>query len=434
MEEKSLALEAIQKKLIGKKLNYKEIYAIMDEIANDKLGDILTTYFVASGYTKGFSDEEIYFLTKAMVETGEKLKFKGIVADKHSIGGIPGTRATLIIVPIIAAAGYSIPKSSSRAITTPCGTADAMEVLANVTFTREDIYRIVEKTGGCIVWGGSFKIAPADDEIIKIEEPLRFESFDKVLVSVMAKKVAFGSNHIVIHLPYGKNAKLHTIEEAQILEHKFEFLAKKFHVRLECFIKKSEGPAGNGIGPLLEARDSLMVLEQHKDRPILLEEMALELSAKILELCLTSSSKENQAAIRGRYKDTKDWAADLLLSGDAHKKFLEIVKAQGGDDKITSEKLKPAEFKAQIRADESGIIDQVLNINITVLAKILGCPQDKKSGMTLHKRIGDIVKKGDTLATFYSETQYRLTEAVDSYDMFPLYQLEKHRVVRSETV
>ncbi|MEN9407911.1 MAG: hypothetical protein RLZZ455_1127, partial [Candidatus Parcubacteria bacterium] len=165
------ALDAIRKRLMGKKLSYKEIYSIMDAIATKKLGDVLTTYFAASGYSKGFSDEELYFLTKAMMETGETLHFKGIVADKHSIGGVPGTRTTLLVVPIIAAAGFTIPKSSSRAITTPGGTADVMEVLADVEFNKEQIYDIVKKTNGCIVWGGSFNIAPADDIIIKVEEP-----------------------------------------------------------------------------------------------------------------------------------------------------------------------------------------------------------------------------------------------------------------------
>ena len=182
------ALKSIQKKLLGKKLNYKEIFAIMDEISHERLGEVLTTYFAASGYSKGFSYDEIYYLTKAMVETGERLKFSGIVADKHSIGGLPGTRATMVVVPIIASAGFLIPKSSSRAITTPAGTADAMEVIAKVSFDEEKIYEIVKKTNACIVWGGSFKIAPADDEIIHVEEPLALESFDKILVSVMAKK------------------------------------------------------------------------------------------------------------------------------------------------------------------------------------------------------------------------------------------------------
>src|SRR6266480_4520130 len=187
MDQKELAIETIRKKLVGKTLTYQEIYAVMDEIVHNRMGDILTTYFAASGYAKGFTDEELYYLTKAMVQTGEQLHFPGIVADKHSIGGVPGTRTTLIVIPIVAAAGFLIPKSSSRAITTPGGTADDMEVLAPVTFTKQQIYRIVEKVNACIVWGGSVDIAPADDELIKVEEPLMFESFDKILVSIMAK-------------------------------------------------------------------------------------------------------------------------------------------------------------------------------------------------------------------------------------------------------
>src|SRR5437868_5076628 len=235
MTEDSLALEAIRKKLVGKTLNYKEIFAVMDAIGHERLSPILTTYFAASGYSKGFTDEEMYFLTKAMIETGEKLQFKGIVADKHSIGGVPGTRTTLIVIPIVAAAGFTIPKSSSRAITTPGGTADDMEVLANVEFNKEQIYDIVGKTKGCIVWGGSFKIAPADDIIIKVEEPLLFESYDKILVSVMAKKVAFGSNHVIIDLPYGRTAKIHRVEDAQVLKKKFEYLGKKLNIKVEKY-------------------------------------------------------------------------------------------------------------------------------------------------------------------------------------------------------
>src|SRR6266576_503510 len=250
MTQDSLALQAIRKKLIGKTLNYKEIFAVMDAISHEKLSPILTTYFAASGYSKGFTDEEIYFLTKAMMETGEQLHFKGIVADKHSIGGVPGTRTKLIVIPIVAAAGFVIPKSSSRAITTPGGTADDMEVLAPVTFTKEQIYRIVEKTNACIVWGGSVDIAPADDELIKVEEPLMFESFDKILVSIMAKKIAFSSNHIVIDLPYGPHVKVHKRSDAEILAKKFAFLARKFKVTLKVFIHETSQPAGRGVGPL----------------------------------------------------------------------------------------------------------------------------------------------------------------------------------------
>ncbi len=425
MEEKNLALKAIQKKLVGKKLSYREIYAVMDEIAENRLGDILTTYFVASGYSKGFSNDEIYYLTKAMVETGDHLDFKGIVADKHSIGGVPGTRSTLIVVPIIAAAGYIIPKSSSRAITTPAGTADSMEVFAKVTFTKEEIYKIVEKTNGCVVWGGSFKIAPADDEIIKIEKPLMYESYDKVLVSVMAKKIAFGSNHVVIDLPYGPSVKIHHREDAELLDRKFKFLANKFDIHLEAVINKVYEPAGRGVGPLLEARDALKVLEQADDRPVPLEEKSLELAETLLKLCLEDSSKEKKEEIKTKHENVHNWVKDILKSGAALKKFREIIEAQKGDPNIISKDLKPAGYKKRMVSDVRGEITGVNNINISTIAKILGAPHDKDCGMLLQKRIGDKVQTGEELMIFYSNTEYRLNEAVDSLELFPIYDIER---------
>src|SRR3989344_6525537 len=280
-EKLNRALEAIRKKLVGNHLTYKEIYAIMHEISNNSLGDILTTYFAASGYSESFSNQELYYLTSAMVETGEKLDFnKKIVADKHSIGGVPGTRTTLVVVPIIAACGFIIPKSSSRAITSPDGTADDMEVLAPVNLSKDKIYRIVKKINGCIVWGGSFGIAPADDIIINVEKPLLFESYDKILVSIMAKKIAFGSNHIVIDLPYGKTVKVHKIKDAQVLKDKFEYLARKFNIRIKVLIHKTDEPAGRGIGPVLETREALRVLQQKPNRPLDLEQRSLNIATE----------------------------------------------------------------------------------------------------------------------------------------------------------
>jgi AMP phosphorylase len=424
MEEKNLALEAIRKKLVGGELSYREIYAVMDQIAKEKLGDVLTTYFVASGYSEGFTNDELYYLTKAMVETGEHLDFRGVVADKHSIGGVPGTRVTMILVPIIAAAGFKIPKSSSRAITTPAGTADAMETVAPVSFNKEEIYKIVEKTNGCIVWGGSFKIAPADDEIIKIEEPLVFESYDKIVVSVMAKKVAFGATHVIIDLPYGKTAKIHRTQDAEVLKRKFEYLGKKFGIKVKTFIHRIEEPAGAGIGPLLEARDSLKVLEQTDDRPMALEELALDAASQLLELCLEDANQEIKEKFEKVYKNTLEWASDLLKSGEAHAKMMEIIKAQGGKE-ISSSQLHPGKKRLIIKAEKSGKITQVSSKSITLLAKLLGAPEDHEAGMILYKRLGDRIEKGDELLVFHTNSEYRLRETTDSYDLFPVYEIEK---------
>lgn len=420
MNQHTLALDAIRKKLVGKSLTYKEIYAIMDEISHKKMDNILTTYFAASGYSKGFSDEEIYYLTKAMIETGDQLHFKGIVADKHSIGGVPGTRTTMIVVPIVAAAGFKIPKSSSRAITTPGGTADDMEVLAPVTFNKDQIYKIVDKANACIVWGGGVSIAPADDILIRVEEPLMFESFDKILVSIMAKKVAFGSNHVVFDLPYGESVKLPNIQDAKILERKFKFLAKKFDVKIECIIHKTDQPFGRGIGPVLETRDALSVLEQREDRPLDLEIKALSLAGPLLELCLDSASTTLRQTIKKEFGNAYGWATSLLKSGQAHERMRAIIKAQGGDPDIESTDLKPGKFEHRVLAGKNGKVRKIHSKNASILAKILGAPKKKKAGIYLHKKIGDKVEKGDLLYSLFSENEYNLKEAKTSIEHFPV--------------
>lgn len=382
----------------------------MDEIAKNRLGEVLTTYFTASGYAKGFTNKELYYLTKAMVETGEKLKFSGIVADKHSIGGIPGTRTTLIVVPIIAAAGFKIPKSSSRAITSPGGTADDMEVLAPVTIPKEKIYEVVKKTNACIVWGGSFGIAPADDAIITVEKPLLFESYDKILVSVMAKKIAFGSNHIVIDIPYGKTAKVHKKKDAIGLKEKFQYLAREFGVEIKVLVHKTDETLGKGIGSILETRDAIRVLQQKPNRPLDLENGSLLLATELLRLCLNHSPKPFQNKIRKQYENCDNWAKEILESGLAFSKMQEIIKAQGGNPDIDSEDLRPGNFSENITARRSGTVKETNIKNITSLAKALGSPEQKGAGIYLHKKNGEKVDKGEIIYTIYSEKINNLKE------------------------
>lgn len=421
MEEKNLAINAIRKKLIGKRLNYKEIYAIMDQISKEKFGDVLTTYFAASGYSKGFSNEELFYLTRAMVATGEQLHFKGIVADKHSIGGVPGTRTTPVVVAIVAAAGFKIPKSSSRAITTPDGTADDMEILAPVDLTKEQIYAVVEKTNGCIVWGGSFNIAPADDILIQVERPLLFESFDKILVSIMAKKVAFGSNHIVIDLPFGQMVKVHNLKDAQVLKDKFIFLAKKFNMKIKVLIHKTDEPAGRGIGPVLEMRESLRVLQQTTNRPLDLEIRSLNLAGNLLDICIKDSSVKFKNDIKKNYGNAFGLATELLQSGRAFEKFKEIVIAQGGNPEVDSEELKTGKHSYEVKAQRRGEIKSLNSKNITAIARILGAPMQKGAGIYLNKKLHDKADKNETLYTIYSENVYNLKEGRDSLVNFPIF-------------
>lgn len=422
IDYKTVAISAIKDKLVGKKLNYEQIFALIHEISKNSLGEILTTYFAASGYAKGFSDKELCFLTEAMVKNGQQLKFKGIVADKHSIGGLPGTRTTMIVVPIVASAGFKIPKSSSRAITTPDGTADDMEILADVEFNEEKLYEIIEKTNGCIVWGGSFNIAPADDILIQVEKPLMFESYDKIVISIMAKKIAFGSNHIIIDIPYGKFAKVHTEKEAKYLAKKFVMIAKHFKIEIKTIVHSAREPFGRGIGPILETRDALEVLEQNANRPLDLENDALNLSGHLLEICV-NHDKNFKNKIKKTFKNSYIWAKHILESGQALIKMREIIKAQNGDPNITSETLssKLGIYKYHLKSKNGGKIKEINSQNLTKIAKLLGAPNEKGSGIFLNKKVKNQVEKDEVMATFYSESEYNLKQGVLKIEELPLF-------------
>jgi len=417
MTPENTAKEAIKKKLLGKKLNYREIFTIMDEISHERLSPVLTTYFAAAGFKEGFSPEELYFMTKAMVETGEHLHFPGIVADKHSTGGVAGTRTTMILVPIVAAAGFLIPKNSSRAITAPAGTADTMEVVAPVTFEAKQITKIVHEVGGCIVWGGHLGLAPADDVIIEVEQPLAFESFDKIIVSIMAKKIAVGANHVIFDIPVGPTMKIQHFSDAELIAKKFQYLAKKFDMHVVCDINQIRQNAGFGVGPVLEAHDVFEVLEQRPCRPLQLEEKALRLTGKLLTMCISHSQKHK--GVNG-----EELARELLTSGKALAKMREIIKAQGGNPYVTSDMLVGGQEKYEFLSQKKGMVTKIDNKEISMICRILGCPTDKKSGMFLNRKLDEHVDKGDILCTLYSSVSYRLKEAVEAIKHVPIYQIE----------
>lgn len=407
------AIKAIQKKLLGKQLSYKEIYTIMDEIAHHQLSDVLTTYFVASSFREGFSPKELFYLTKSMVETGTKLKFKGIVADKHSSGGSAGTRTTLIVVPIIAAAGFQIPKISSRAITTPAGTADVMEVLCRVEFTPEEVERQVKMVGGCIIWNGSLGLAPADDIIIRVEEPLMFEPFDKLIVSIMAKKVAASTTHLILDIPVGKTMKIHHFSDGEKVANKFKQLGDEFGMKIIADINETLEPAGRGVGPFLEARDAISVLEQLPTRPLKLEAKALRLAGKLLNLCFKDAEINKNGEVE---------AKRLLTSGEALKKFQEIVRAQGGKEGVTSTSIKSKAHIVEIKSPKSGTIKEINNYNLTAVAKVLGAPSDKFAGLYLFKKIDEMVERHEPLLELHSTDKYKLKEAEVTLQNFPIYK------------
>jgi AMP phosphorylase len=397
MSERPKSIVAIQKKLLGKTLTEPEIRAIIDDIVGGQLSDIQITYFVAASFAHEYTDTELYWLTKAMAETGEMLKFRGMVVDKHSVGGLAGNRTTMVAIPIVASTGLIMPKTSSRAITSPSGTADTMEVLAPVSFSAKQIQAIVSKVGACLVWGGGLNLAPADDKIIKVSYPLALEPYTKMLVSIMAKKVACGVNTLIIDMPVGPTTKIPDMAKAEELEERFIMLGKRFGMKIKVMKTLSSDPVGSGIGPALEARDVLRVLQQKDDRPTDLEDKAIKLAGDLMEMA--------GKAAKGRGAQL---ARQQLLSGAAWKKMQQIIKAQGGDETIDSEKVTLGAHKLYVSSKTSGRVKLIDNRALNDLARTLGAPSQKLAGLYLNKKIGDKVAKGERLFTCYAATNDRI--------------------------
>ncbi|MFH1661787.1 MAG: AMP phosphorylase [Candidatus Falkowbacteria bacterium] len=403
------SLELIKKKLNGKILSEKDIYLIIKDVVNNSLSKPEIALFVSAVYERGMNMGEIISLIKAIAHFGEKLKLKGkFLTDKHSIGGIPGNRTTPIVVSICAAGGLIMPKSSSRAITSAAGTADVIETIAKVEFSMKELKKIVEKTNACLVWGGALGMVPADAKIIQVEKMLKIDPEPQLLASIMSKKLAAGSKNILIDIPYGETAKVNK-PTALRLKRKFEFLGKHFKKNLKVILTKGDQPIGNGVGPALEIRDILNILDQTKKGPHDLEKKSLMLSGILFEMS-------------GKAKKGKGYelAEKILYSGEAFKKFKQIIKAQGG----SLNKLRDSKFKKNILAKKAGEVKRIDNKKINSLARAAGCPEDKFAGVFLHKKVGNKFKKGEKILTIHAESRTRLKQAVEQYHKLKPFKIQ----------
>jgi AMP phosphorylase len=401
--QKPVSLQFIKKKLKGDQLSKREINEIIKDIVENRLTEIEITYFISACYTKGLTLYESAYLTEAIVENGGTLKLnKYPILDKHSVSGIPANRTTMIVVPIIAAAGFTIPKTSTRAITSAAGTSDVVETLAPVTFTKEEIKKIVKKANACMVWGGAIEIASADDKLIKIERVLGIDPEGILLASILAKKVAVNASHVIIEIPTGKGTKIETKKHAKSLKRKFYHLGKNLGINTKIIITKGSEPIGNGIGPALEARDILRILQNRKEAPEKLKEKSIYIASLLLKI----------VGVRKSYKKAKK----ILESGSAYKKFKEIIKAQGGNPNIQPEQIKLGKFKYEIKAKTSGIIKSIDNKLLVKLAKLAGAPKDKGAGIYLNVHTKHKIKNNDLLFTIYSENKKKLEYLIKMYN------------------
>ena len=395
---------SIRRKMDGEKLEALEISSIVNDIYQGNLSYMEVAAWLTALYINGMDLDEIAAFAIAMVDTGDRVEF-GLspVFDFHSMGGVPGNKITPIVVSICAAAGIMVPKTSSRAISSACGTSDFVELFCPVEVTLDRLREIGETVGGAFVWGGSMNIAPVDDMVIKIEHPLGINPRAQMLASILGKKLAIGTNYLLIDIPTGGGTKVPTIEAAKAYSRDFMALGEKLGIHIECAITYADQPVGHAIGPALEARECLRVLEGD-DHPASVIEKACECAGMLLEM--------------GGIPDGARRAREILKSGEARKKFLEIVVAQGGSADIKSSDMPVGKHVVDIISKRSGYVNRVSNKDLVTLAKALGAPSDKGAGIEVIKKRGHRVEVGDVLFRLYADNDAKLARAKDMAEKY----------------
>ena len=392
------SLGSVRAKIYGHALTADDLGAIVADIAAGRYADIEISAFLTACAAGGMTLDEIVGLTTSMVKVGDRLSWsRPVVADKHCVGGLPGNRTTPIVVAIVAAAGVCIPKTSSRAITSPAGTADAMEMLAPVNLDLATMRRVVELEGGCVVWGAAVRLSPVDDVLIRVERALDLDSDAQLVASVLSKKVAAGSSHVVIDMPVGPTAKVRTHGSAVELIQLLEQVGRRVGLKIRTVLTDGSQPVGRGIGPALEARDVVAVMTNDRAAPADLREHAVRLAGEVLELAGACGHDEGVAR-----------ATELLRDGAAWRKFQRICEAQGGMRTPPA-----ASQRADVLAATRGTVLAVDNRRLARAAKLAGAPAAPAAGIDFHVRVGDIVERQQPLFTLHAETPGELAYAKD---------------------
>jgi thymidine phosphorylase len=381
----------------GRKITRGGFDAVIADVAAGRYSDMHLAAFITA-CADALDRDEMVALTRSMIDVGERLDWgEGRLMDKHGVGGLPGNRTTMLIVPIVAACGLRMPKTSSRAITSPAGTADTMETLAPVDLDVATMRRVVDKTGACIAWGGAVRLSPADDILIRVERPLDIDSHGQLVASVLSKKAAAGATHVLIDMPVGPTAKVRSTQVAARLEQ--QLVAVGAAIGLQVRVVRTDGtaPVGRGIGPALEARDVVAVLQRQAGAPANLAERAILLAGELLEFGEAARAGEGAAL-----------AASVLADGRAWRKFQEICEAQGG-----LREPPRASVRQDIVALRSGSVIAIDNRRLARIAKLAGAPKTACAGIDLHVQHGDFVERGQPLFTLHAGSAGALAYAAD---------------------
>ena len=392
------SLAGVRRRVHGRRLEAGDFAAIVLDVVRGRYTDVQLSAFLTATAALPLDEAETVHLTRAMVEVGQRLAWPSpLVVDKHCVGGLPGNRTTPLVVAIAAANGLVMPKTSSRAITSPAGTADTMETLAPVDLDLDTLRRVVQAEGACLAWGGAMHLSPADDIFVRVERELDIDTEGQLIASVLSKKIAAGASHVVIDIPVGPTAKVRSLDAARHLATRLVAVAAHFGLGLRCLFTDGSQPVGRGIGPALEARDVLAVLRGEPDAPADLRERAALVAGAVLEM---GGVVAEGAGVQR--------ALDTLDNGQAWDKFQRICQAQGG----LREPPRAAHVKP-LRAGHAGRVVHIDNRKLSRLAKLAGAPDRPAAGVHLQVRLGDELAAGQPLLFLHAQTPGELGYALD---------------------
>lgn len=404
----------IRRKMKGEVLLQKEIDTFMTALDSGLLTKSHVAAFGTAVEIKGMHGEEITAVAKSILNHSRKFNPKGkLVVDKHSIGGIAGNRITPLIIPIIASCGITIPKVSTRAITSPAGTVDALEVVMPVDLSFEEASEVLEKTNGFMVNGETVGLGSVADKFLDAVSEVKIDPKEMMIASILAKKKAAGSDFVLIDLPTGKGSKLPTREAARSLAYDFSRIGNSLGQKVECVISPGDKPIGSMIGPSLEMYEVIRILE-NKPAAFSLKRKAVSLAGLMLETV--------QFANRGEGENV---AREMIESGKALSKFKEIVEAQGGDPSLTSERIPVAPYSHVIKAEKADTVYSLDSYNIGSMARMAGAPQDQTAGVIMYVDRGDNIKPGDPILEIRSHSERRISDTMALMRTTPPIVLEQ---------
>jgi pyrimidine-nucleoside phosphorylase len=406
------AVEIIEKKRDGYELSPEEIRFFVEGFTRGEIPDYQAAAFLMAVYFRGMTPRETADLTLAMAYSGRVLDLHDIapvVVDKHSTGGV-GDKVSLVVVPLVAAAGLPVGKMSGRGLSFTGGTIDKLESIRGfrVELTVEEFREQLRRVGA-VLCGQSADLAPADGKFYALRDVTgTVPSIPLIAASIMSKKIAAGADAIVLDVKVGNGAFMKTLEDARALAQRMVDIGSALGRRVVAVISDMNQPLGEAVGNALEVKEAIATLRS--DGPQDFREHCLTIAAYMLYL----------GGRAGSVAEGRRLTEETLSSGAAWEKFRALVAAQGGDvEQIEEpERLPRARLIREIPAPADGYIAEMRAYEVGMAAVALGAGRTKKGepidpavGILVHRKVGDPVRRGEPLFTVHANAEERLAEA-----------------------